>query len=135
MEQLNGGHDRPAARQFDKVKGGRRRSSMAKTVNVLVTDDIDGSAGAGPVAFGYQNASYEIDLTPQNKARFEEALAPFIQAARRSPGGAAARRAARTTAHRLDRAAIRTWARDQGIAISDRGRLSTEIINKYKAAH
>ena len=35
----------------------------------------------------------------------------------------------------LDRAAIRTWAREQGIAISDRGRLSTEIINKYKAAH
>ena len=132
---------------------------MAKTVNVLVTDDIDGSAGAGPVVFGYQNSSYEIDLTPQNKAKFEEALAPFIQAARRTPGGGgrgvkrakdqqvsqeavdtwgsagAARRATRTTAHRLDRAAIRTWAREQGIAISDRGRLSTEIINKYKAAH
>jgi hypothetical protein len=107
---------------------------MAKTVNVLVTDDIDGSAGAGPVAFGYQNASYEIDLSPKNKAKFEEALAPFIQAARRSPGGSS-RRATRTTAHRLDRAAIRTWAREQGIAISDRGRLSTEIINKYKAAH
>jgi hypothetical protein len=134
MDQLNGGRGRPAARQFDKVKGVRRRSSMAKTVNVLVTDDIDGSAGAGPVVFGYQNASYEIDLTPQNKAKFEEALAPFIQAARRTPGGAA-RRATRTTAHRLDRAAIRTWAREQGIAISDRGRLSTEIINKYKAAH
>jgi hypothetical protein len=134
MDQQNGGRGRPAARQFDKVKGVRRRSSMAKTVNVLVTDDIDGSAGAGPVAFGYQNASYEIDLTPQNKAKFEEALAPFIQAARRTPGGAA-RRATRTTAHRLDRAAIRTWAREQGIAISDRGRLSTEIINKYKAAH
>lgn len=86
------------------------------------------------MAFGYQNSSYEIDLTPQNKAKFEEALAPFIQAARRTPGGAA-RRATRTTAHRLDRAAIRTWAREQGIAISDRGRLSTEIINKYKAAH
>ena len=134
MEQPNGGQGRPAARQFDKVKGGRRRSSMAKTVNVLVTDDIDGSAGAGPVAFGYQNSAYEIDLTPQNKAKFEEALASFIQAARRTPGGAA-RRATRTTAHRLDRAAIRTWAREQGIAISDRGRLSTEIINKYKAAH
>src|ERR1044071_2548741 len=115
MEQPNGGQDRPAARQFDKVKGGRRRSSMAKTVNVLVTDDIDGSAGAGPVAFGYQNASYEIDLTPQNKARFEEALAPFIQAARRAPGGSA-RRATRTTAHRLHPGPTRTRARGQGAA-------------------
>src|SRR4029078_8745515 len=91
MEQPNGGPGRPAARQFDKVKGGRRRSSMAKTVNVLVTDDIDGAAGAGPVVFGYQNSSYEIDLTPQNKAKFEEALATFIPAARRKPRGVASR--------------------------------------------
>jgi hypothetical protein len=107
---------------------------MAKTVNVLVTDDMDGSSGAGPVAFGYQNNHYEIDLTPQNRAKFEEALAPFIAAARRASGGAV-RRTTRTTAHRLDRAAIRTWARDQGMVISDRGRLSTDIIEQYKAVH
>jgi Lsr2 len=107
---------------------------MAKTVNVVVTDDIDGSDGARPVAFGYQNVFYEIDLSPQNKARFAETLAPFISVARRASGKAPQRRP-RTAAERVDRAAIRTWAHDQGLAISDRGRLSAEIVSKYRAAH
>jgi Lsr2 len=107
---------------------------MAKTMNVVVTDDIDGSAGAGPVVFGYQNVFYEIDLGPKNKARFADELAPFISAARRASRGTAPRRT-RTAADRLDRAAIRTWAHEQGLAISDRGRLSAEIISKYRAAH
>jgi hypothetical protein len=107
---------------------------MAKTMNVVVTDDIDGSDGAGPVAFGYQNVFYEIDLSPKNKAQFAEALAPYISAARRATRSASPRRP-RTAADRLDRAAIRTWAHEQGLAISDRGRLSAEIISKYRAAH
>jgi hypothetical protein len=107
---------------------------MAKTMNVVVTDDIDGSDGAGPVAFGYQNVFYEIDLNPQNKARFAETLAPFISVARRVSRGGSPRRP-RTAADRLDRAAIRAWAHEQGLAISDRGRLSAEIVSKYRAAH
>jgi hypothetical protein len=107
---------------------------MAKTMNVVVTDDIDGSDGAGPVAFGYQNVFYEIDLSPQNKARFAEALAPFIAVARRISRSASPRRP-RTAADRMDRAAIRAWAHDQGIAISDRGRLSAEVVSKYRASH
>jgi hypothetical protein len=107
---------------------------MAKTVNVMVTDDIDGSDGAAPVAFGYKNVFYEIDLGPQNKARFAETLAPFISAARRVTGNTTQRRP-RTAADRLDRAAIRAWAHDQGLAISDRGRLSAEVVSKYRAAH
>jgi nucleoid-associated protein Lsr2 len=107
---------------------------MAKTMNVVVTDDIDGSDGAVPVAFGYQNVFYEIDLNPQNKARFAETLAPFISVARRVSRGGAPRRP-RTAADRLDRAAIRAWAHEQGLTISDRGRLSAEIVSKYRAAH
>jgi hypothetical protein len=107
---------------------------MAKTMNVVVTDDIDGSAGAGPVAFGYQNVFYEIDLSPQNKAQLAEALAPFISAARRTTRTASPRRR-RTAADRMDRAAIRAWAHDQGLTISDRGRLSAEVVSKYRAAH
>ncbi|MEP7023550.1 MAG: Lsr2 family protein [Actinomycetota bacterium] len=106
---------------------------MAKTLNVIMTDDIDGSAGAGLVVFGYQNSSYEIDLSPQNKAQFAEDLSPFISAARRTSRGSARR--PRTAADRLDRAAIRAWAREQGINISDRGRISTQIVKDYKAAH
>jgi hypothetical protein len=107
---------------------------MAKTLNVTRADDIDGSGNAATVTFSYQNSSYEIDLSPQNKTRFAQALAPFITAARRSPVASSSRRP-RTAADRLDRATIRAWARDQGITISDRGRISTAIISQYRATH
>ena len=34
-----------------------------------------------------------------------------------------------------DRAVIRAWARLQGISIGERGRISAEIIDRYRAAH
>jgi hypothetical protein len=105
---------------------------MAKTVNVIVTDDLDGSEGAKAVLFSFQGASYEIDLSPGNEAKLAESLAPYIKAARKAGGP---RRAPRTAAVRQDRAAIRAWARDQGIAVSERGRISSDIIAKYQAAH
>jgi Lsr2 len=105
---------------------------MAKTVNVIVTDDIDGSDGAQPVLFSYQGSSYEIDLTPANRDKFSATLAPFVQAARRA---GAAKRPVRTAAVRQDRAAIRAWAREQGMSVSERGRISSDIIEKYQAAH
>src|ERR1043165_2304356 len=49
---------------------------MAKTVNVIVTDDLDGSEGAKAVLFSFQGTSYEIDLSPGNEAKLAESLAP-----------------------------------------------------------
>jgi hypothetical protein len=106
---------------------------MATILNMMLTDDTDGSGNAGTVIFSYQDSSYEIDLSAQNKDLFAEALAPFITAARRIPAAASPHR--RTAADRLDRASIRAWARDQGITISDRGRISTAIISQYRATH
>jgi hypothetical protein len=119
---------------FDKVIGLLGRSLMAKTLNVILTDDTDGSSNAVTVAFGYQNSFYEIDLTPQNKAGFAEVLAPFIAAARRTPAGTSPR-PRRTAADRRDSATIRAWARDQGLDISDRGRISPAVISQYRATH
>ena len=34
---------------------------------------------------------------------------------------------------RLNRAAVRAWARDAGLTISDRGRISAEVMSKYQA--
>lgn len=107
---------------------------MSKTLDVIVTDDIDGSEGAEPVAFGYKNVFYEIDLSPPNRSRFAEALVPFISVARRTSRSTPKRRR-RTAADRLDTAAIRAWAREEGLAISDRGRLRAEIVSRYRASH
>jgi len=107
---------------------------MAKTVSVVITDDLDGSPGAETVAFSFDGHSYEIDLGKKNLARMRESLQPFMDAGRRT----AQRRTAKTgrgTGSRTDRAAVREWAAGQGLKVSERGRISAEVLSKYDAAH
>jgi hypothetical protein len=104
---------------------------MAKTVNVVVTDDLDGSPDAETVTFGFDGHSYEIDLGKKNRAKLEKSLQPFIDAGRKT----AARKAPRAAGSRTDRAAVRAWAAEQGLKVSERGRISAEVMSKYDAAH
>jgi hypothetical protein len=111
---------------------------MAKNVSVVITDDIDGSTGAQTVAFGFDGVSYEIDLADANRTKLESSLAPFVAAGRRirnSGGGVGRRGAARPASPSVDRAAVRAWARDAGLNVSERGRISAEVMSAYEAAH
>ena len=108
---------------------------MAQRVSVIRTDDLDGSEGAQTVAFGFEGASYEIDLSAKNRARLEKALAAFIAAGRKAPRRGRARGADRQGGVQPDRAAIRAWAKSAGLKVSERGRISAEIIRHYEAAH
>ena len=36
---------------------------MARQVQTLLTDDLDGSDAAGTVRFGYEGVEYEVDLS------------------------------------------------------------------------
>jgi nucleoid-associated protein Lsr2 len=107
---------------------------MSKSVSVVVTDDLDGSENATTVSFGFDGVTYEIDLGKRNRARLERALAPFIEAGRRAPRGGrrAERRAAQSP---VDRSAVRAWARAAGLKVSERGRISADIMSQYNAAH
>jgi hypothetical protein len=107
---------------------------MAKTVSVVVTDDLDGSPDAETVAFGFYGRGYEIDLGKKNRAKFEKSLQPFINAGRRTALRRTARpaRGART---RTDNAAVRAWAASQGLKVSERGRISADVVSQYEAAH
>jgi hypothetical protein len=107
---------------------------MAKTVNVVITDDLDGSPDAETVAFGLDGNSYEIDLGKKNRAKLEKSLQPFMDVARRSTQRRTAR-ASRGSGSRIDRAAVRAWAAEQGFKVSERGRISAEVMSKYDAAH
>ncbi len=101
---------------------------------MVITDDLDGSPGAETINFGLDGVSYEIDLGQPNRSRFAGALAPFIDASRRVSRGSQ-RRPARPAADRVDRAAVRAWAREAGLAVSERGRISSEVMRQYEAAH
>ena len=108
---------------------------MASIVSVVVTDDIDGSEGAETVSFGVDGAAYEIDLAEQNRAKFAEAMAPYVGAGRKVSLRRPRTGAGRQAAVRVDRAEIRAWAKEQGLQVSERGRISAEVMQQYEAAH
>lgn len=110
---------------------------MAQKVQVVLTDDLDGGPADETVQFALDGVSYEIDLSEANAEALREAVAPYAGCARRL-GGRSVRRAAaksRPAAERVDLSDLRTWARDNGYQVSDRGRVSGEVRAAYEAAH
>lgn len=110
-------------------------SIMARSVAVVVTDDLDGSPHAETVTFGLDGATYEIDLSVDNRARLERDFAPYIEAARRISRSRNRSSQGRPSGPRIDRAAVRAWAKENGIQVSERGRISTQLMSQYEAAH
>jgi hypothetical protein len=56
---------------------------VAQKVHVVISDDLDGSADAETIAFGWDGVNYEIDLSAKNRTKLDKAFAPYVQAARR----------------------------------------------------
>lgn len=106
---------------------------MAQKVQVLLTDDIDGSEAGQTVKFGWLGAEYEIDLNDKNFASFEKAINKYVAAGRKVRGGARAR--SKTASADVDLAAVRAWAKDAGYEVSDRGRVSGAVLDAYKASN
>ena len=106
---------------------------MAQKVTVELEDDLDGGPADETVRFGVDGSEYEIDLSAKNAAALRRKLAPFIEQARRA-GRGARRRPGRTASSRERGGDIRAWAKDQGIAVSDRGRIPASVAEQYDAA-
>ena len=106
---------------------------MAQKITVALEDDIDGGPADETVRFGLGGADYEIDLSRKNAAAFRRQLAPFIEHARRA-GRGPRRRPGRTASSRERSADIRAWAKDQGITVSERGRIPASVAEQYDAA-
>jgi hypothetical protein len=109
-------------------------SGMARTTVVTIVDDIDGSEGAETVTFSFDGQSYEVDLSTKNRDKFQKTLQPFIDSGRRA-GRQGAARSARTRTSRNNSSAIRSSAAEQGLTVSERGRIPATIVAKYEAAH
>jgi hypothetical protein len=108
---------------------------MSRSVSVIITDDLDGSENAETVSFGLGGVAYEVDLAKKNQAKLEKALAPFIEAARRAPASSRSRTAGRAARSSVDRTAVRAWAKAAGLKVSERGRISADIMRQYDEAH
>ncbi len=108
---------------------------MAQKVQVILEDDIDGGKADETVTFSLDGVSYEIDLSKKNADKLRNSFAPYVGAARRMTGRSTARRGRAARGTRNEAAAIREWAKEQGLKVSDRGRIPADIVEQYRAAH
>jgi hypothetical protein len=109
---------------------------MAKEVITRLLDDLDGSPADETVRFGLDGRSYEIDLSTKNGEKLRKALAPYLDKARVAGSSGAGRRGGRRRGADRDfePSAVREWAAKKGIQLSTRGRIPSDVVEKYKAA-
>ncbi|SDH79266.1 Lsr2 protein [Sinosporangium album] len=109
---------------------------MAKQIQEILIDDLDGGEANETVAFAIDGSSYEIDLSDGNAKKLREALTPFVQSARRASTSVTRRRRGGQRALTRDKSAeIRLWAKQNGLPVSERGRIASSVVEKYEAAH
>jgi hypothetical protein len=106
---------------------------MGQRVTVALEDDLDGGPAEETVRFGFDSADYEIDLSKKNAKAFRKQLAPFVEHARKA-GRGQRRQSGRTQSGRGHSSNVRAWAKDQGIAVSERGRIPASVVEQYEAA-
>lgn len=109
---------------------------MAQRRIVELIDDLDETTieDGGTFTFGLNGAAYEIDLSVANQQKLREALDPFIKAGRRVRPVKSRGSSPVAPPSADERDAIRTWARQNGYVVSDRGRIAADIVDAYRQA-
>lgn len=102
-------------------------------------DDLDEEVEAvETVRFGLDEASYEIDLSDEHAAQLRTVLGYYAVAGRRVGGARRSAGARRKEQPRPEPVAtpddIRTWARNHGLLVSARGRISSKVREAFDAA-
>jgi hypothetical protein len=115
-----------------------RERNVAQKVQVLLVCDIceGGKPGSETIALGLDGASYEIDLCDKHAKGLRDSMAQYVGAARRATSGRGRGRGRSSGAGDRQRTQeIRAWARKKGIKVSERGRLSSDVVAQYEAAN
>lgn len=106
---------------------------MATNTTVETIDDLTGETGASTVQFGLDGKQYEIDLTEANATDLRSFLQRYADVARQVGKGKSARKPGKPDRNRAT--AVRTWAREQGYDVGERGRIPSNVTQAYDAAH
>lgn len=114
---------------------------MAQKVQVLLVCDlcVSENEGTETLAFSLDGSSYEIDVCADHGAEVRDTMASYVGAARRAgrtpaPVRAKGAKGAKAGTDREQLQAMRAWARSNGFKVSDRGRLSKELVTAYHAS-
>lgn len=105
---------------------------MAKRIVETLVDDLDGSEADRTIAFSINGEGYAIDLSSANAEKFDAALAPFVDAARRTSSGRAGGGSRRRGGGSGDTKDAREWLRANGHQVSDRGRIPAPLLELYR---
>jgi hypothetical protein len=121
---------------------------VARITQVVVTCDLeDGEVSASDsLTFSFNGKTYTLDLCKKHLDEVKGTLDGYAnaghaagRAARRRRGAAPAGRSGRASRPAAaprgeSQAEIREWARAQGYAVGDRGRIPAEVRSAYDAA-
>ncbi|MFC8875594.1 histone-like nucleoid-structuring protein Lsr2 [Streptomyces ardesiacus] len=106
---------------------------------VILVDDLDEetSEGVERIEFTWRGTDYEVDLSPEHMAEYDEALAPLLKVARAKQG--AGRKGGRRTAKPKAEAAaetkkVRDWAKANGHEVPERGPVPKDVREAYARA-
>ncbi len=110
---------------------------MARKIETVLIDDIDGSRADTTIQFGLNGAEYEIDLNATHAEELRKTVSRYLEVGRKANGSA--RRAPQGPARRgtgsgRSSSEVRDWAKSQGMDVKDRGRIPSELFVKFKAA-
>lgn len=109
----------------------------------VIFSDLDGTMEAAPNVLEWNGYRVEIDLTEAQKKEVDDILEPYLSAgrmvgnsngkpAKAPPVSEPVQRAAPSNGA-PDNAAVRAWAKDQGIDVAPRGRLPRDLVERYLA--
>jgi hypothetical protein len=113
---------------------------MAQRVQVLLVCDVHGddTEGTETITFSTDGSSYEIDLCDRHAGEYRDAIAPYVAVGRRTHrgggGGGGRRHRGNRSSTGFDPAAVRAWAKSSGVKVSERGRISAEVLEQFHAA-
>ena len=106
----------------------------------VLIDDMDGGPADSTERFSLNGVDYEIDLNSSNAEMLAAALDQFIMVARRV-GGRTRRPHRRHGSNGVVEtpppsiSEMRAWAVEQGMTVSERGKLSRAVQDAYADAH
>src|SRR5262249_25801063 len=105
---------------------------VAQRVIVTLEDDLGGGPADETIRFAFGGGEDEIDLSSKNPTKVRRKPAPLNEHGRKAGRGQPRR--SRAAAGRQRSGDIRAWAKEHGVAVSERGRIPASVLEQYRAA-
>jgi hypothetical protein len=114
---------------------------VAKKTIQVITSDLSGEElepGQGEtIRFSVGGADYSIDLTEAEAEELRSTFDKYVKVATRASSRgtqSTSRKASGSGRSSEELAHIRTWAKENGHKVSERGRIKTEVLEAFDAA-